>query len=136
MSILQQVIDEYGISQKPEALTDRTDKSVNSSEALPDKTDKRASVGSVSEWSEQFETEIADWEPHELPAAIEVEEIRLARLSGAVPTCYTSSTTCSRCGPVPIWEGCPPDVLGCPWCFNRIKGLPMPMLRNAARGAK
>ena len=38
MSILQEVIQEYSISELPKALTD--------------KTDKRASVSSVSEWSE------------------------------------------------------------------------------------
>jgi hypothetical protein len=112
MSILQKVMEQYRDSETPKAPTD--------------KTDKRASVGSVSEWSEHFETQPTDWEPHEIPVAIEVEQIRLARLKGEIPDCYTATTTCKHCGPVPIFEGFGPEVLGCPWCFNRRKGLPIP----------
>jgi len=112
MSILQQVIDEYGISEIPEALTD--------------KTDKRASVSSGSEWSELFETSNDDLEPDEYPIAAELVEIVQMRERGEIPAHYTSTTTCKHCGPVPIWNGCPPQVQGCPWCFNRKKGSPMP----------
>ena len=112
MSILQQVIDEYGISEMPEALTD--------------KTDKRASGSSVSEWSELFETSNDELEPDERPVAAELGEIIRMRARGEIPAHYTSTTTCKHCGPVPIWDGCPPEVQGCPWCFNRIEGLPIP----------
>ena len=37
------------------------------------------------------------------------------RERGEVPNHYTAVTRCSRCGPVPIWQGCPPKVLSCPW---------------------
>ena len=57
MSILQQVMEEYGISEMPEALTDKTAKRVKSPGGLTDKTDKRASVSSVSDRSEGFETQ-------------------------------------------------------------------------------
>ena len=50
--------------------------------------------------------------------------------AGQLPDHYTSTTTCKHCGPVPIWNGCPPEVLGCPWCFNRIKGLQIPKVNN------
>ena len=126
MSILQQVIDEYGISEIPEALTDKTAKRVKSPGALTDKTDKRASVSSVSEWSELFETSNDDLEPNEIPIAAELIEIVQMRERGEIPAHYISTTTCKHCGPVPIWNGCPPEVQGCPWCFNRIKGLPIP----------
>ena len=119
MSILKQVIEEYGISEMPEALTDRTDKRVKTPEALPDKTDKRASVSSVSDRSEHSEKRDAEIEAH-LSLIIEMRE------RGQIPNHYTSTTTCKHCGPVPIWDGCPPEVLGCPWCFNRHKGLPIP----------
>ena len=112
MSILHEVIKEYGISEMPDALTD--------------KTDKRASVSSVSEWSELFETSKDELEPDELPVASELVEIVQMRERGEIPTHYTATTTCKHCGPVPIWEGCPPEVQGCPWCFNRIKRLPIP----------
>ena len=29
--------------------------------------------------------------------------------------------------PVPIFQGSPSKVDGCPWCFNRNAGLPMPV---------
>ena len=33
----------------------------------------------------------------------------------------------------PIFDGLPNKVAACPWCFNRIKGLPVPKgtLQNA-----
>ena len=119
MSILKQVIKEYGISENSISPTDRTDKRVETPKALPDKTDKRASVGSVSDrsgFSEKQETE----------AMAELAKIIEMRKRGQIPANYTSTTTCKHCGPVPIWEGCPPKVLGCPWCFNRHRGLPIP----------
>lgn len=116
MSILQQVIERYQISETAKAPTDKTDKS--------------PSVSFVSEWSGHFETSPTDWEPHELPVAMEAEAIRLARLAGNIPDHYTSTTTCKHCGSVPIWDGCPPAVQGCPWCFNRLKGLPIPGRRS------
>ena len=72
-----------------------------------------------------------DWgeiasDPRQLTAFSELLMIADMRRHGVVPDHYTSTTICKHCGPVPIWEGCPPDVLNCPWCFNRIKGLPIP----------
>ena len=52
---------------------------------------------------------------------------------GEIPENYKASTICKRCGPVPIFEGCPPEVLGCPWCFNRIRGFPIPNVNRANR---
>lgn len=51
---------------------------------------------------------------------------RRMRESGAVPLHYTAVTVCRRCGPVWIFPGAPNLVDGCPWCFNRAKGLPVP----------
>ena len=65
-------------------------------------------------------------DPRQLKAFYELLMISDMRSQGVAPDHYSSSTTCKHCGPVPIWEGCPPEVLGCPWCFNRIKGLPIP----------
>jgi len=130
MSILQQVIEEYGISENSISPTDKTDKRVKSPGALPDKTDKRASVSSVSEWSEILKNENGELEPEELPIAAKMVEIAEMREQGQIPNHYTSTTTCKHCGPVPIWDGCPPEVLGCPWCFNRHKGLPIPRGNN------
>ena len=53
-------------------------------------------------------------------------EVFEMRSRGEVPSNYTAVTKCLRCGPVPIWEGAPAEMLGCPWCFNRREGWPMP----------
>ena len=73
----------------------------------------------------------ADWEeiasdPKQLKAFYELLMITEMRAQGIAPDHYTSTTTCKHCGPVPIWNGCPPEVQGCPWCMNRHKGLPIP----------
>ncbi len=52
------------------------------------------------------------------------------REQGRIPDNYTATTECKRCGTVPIFEGCPPEVDGCPWCFNRLKGLPIPRAQH------
>ena len=118
MSILKQVIQQYG---NPETL-----------EGLTDRTDKRASVGFVSEWLEGFEKNLADVTPEEVSVAMEMVAITRMRLRGEVPDHYTATTECKGCGPVPIFEGLPNTIRGCPWCFNRLKGLPIP--RNTQRG--
>ena len=75
----------------------------------------------------------ADWDeiandPEKLRAFAELLMIGEMRERGIVPEHYTGRTVCKRCGPVPIWESCPPEVLGCPWCFNRLQCLPVPSL--------
>ena len=86
MSILQQVIDEYGISENSISPTDKTDKRVKSPGTLPDKTDKRASVSSVSDRS-------GDSEKQEAQAMAELTKIIEMRERGQVPDHYTSTTT-------------------------------------------
>ena len=73
----------------------------------------------------------SDWEeiagdPKQLKVFAELLMIEDMRQKGICPHHYTATTTCKYCGPVPIWDGCPPEVHGCPWCFNRIKRLPIP----------
>ena len=106
MSILQQVMKEYGISETSEAPTDKTDRS--------------PFVSSVSEWLEELKTKSDDSCVHEM---IQITQMRY---EGKTPDHYTSTTECKHCGSVPIWDGCPPEVQGCPWCMNRVKGLPIP----------
>ena len=74
-----------------------------------------------------------DWDTllHDLPLLVDFAEAlatRLIRESGRVPPSYTGTTTCSHCGPVPIFAGCPATVEGCPWCFNRAAGKPIPAI--------
>ena len=39
---------------------------------------------------------------------------------------FHATTVCARCGAVPIFAGVAKRVEWCPWCFNRVKGLPVP----------
>ena len=81
----------------------------------------------------------ADWDeiandPARLKAFAELLMIGEMRERGIVPDHYTSETECKHCGPVPIFDGCPPQVDGCPWCFNRLQGLPMPNIEAYLAG--
>ena len=133
MSLIQEVFDKYGISERQEPCTD--------------KTDTRASVSSVSESPKNFEINNAlvvseekfarklmdrgidelrelagdDWEElTENRGMMIVFASNVARRqirdSGAIPDTYTATTDCKRCGLVPIHAGCPPIVDKCPWC--------------------
>ena len=128
MSLLQDVIEQYGdlSSEKPKAPTDKTAKTSKKPKALTDKTDKRGSVSFGSEWSELLENKNGELTEDEIPVAIEIVAIIEMREKGICPDHYTAKTECKNCGSVPIWSGCPLKVSGCPWCFNRHKGLPMP----------
>ncbi len=64
--------------------------------------------------------------PAKLKAFAELVMIEDMRHRGIVPDHYTATTNCKHCGPVPIFEGCWPESDGCPWCFNRLQGLPIP----------
>lgn len=73
-----------------------------------------------------------DWDEFSVPAKIlgfadnlAIEQIREIN---SIPNHYTLETECKRCGPVPIFEGCPPKINGCPWCLNRHRGLPIPTI--------
>ena len=82
-----------------------------------------------------------DWlevanDPDQLRCFADMLAIEDMRQRGIVPDHYSATTECKRCGTVPIFEGCPPIISGCPWCFNRLKGLPTPMRREAAKGVK
>ena len=76
-----------------------------------------------------------DWnevanDPAQLKAYAELLMIGEMRQKGICPDHYTSKTECKNCGPVPIWPGCPPQVDGCPWCFNRLQGLLIPGVKE------
>jgi hypothetical protein len=51
---------------------------------------------------------------------------RHAMAAGTVPAHYTAATVCRHCGPVWSWPGGLPQVEGCPWCWSRLEGLPIP----------
>ena len=70
-----------------------------------------------------------DWpdikdDPEALAALSRAISIQRLRSRGEIPPHYTGTTSCKHCGTVPIFEGCPDRVEGCPWC---LAGLPLPM---------
>ena len=75
-----------------------------------------------------------DWpdiqnQPDNLAAFVHAVQTRLMREQGQVPARYTQPSHCEACGPVwPVWlwQGAPGFVYGCPWCFNRVNGQPIP----------
>lgn len=77
-----------------------------------------------------------DWpglvaDKNQLDAFADTLQITRMRERGEVPSHYTSTTDCKRCGTVPIFEGLPDKVEGCPWCFNRLKELNMPAVEES-----
>ena len=94
---------------------------------------------SVDDWSKRFrenpdelkrhagdDSEEVFNDPAQLVAFADSLAIVQIRELGKVPDHYTATIECIHCGPVPIFEGLPETVKGCPWCFNRIEGLPIP----------
>ena len=74
----------------------------------------------------------ADWptleaDPELLETFAHAVRTRRMREAGEIPPEYTQTVECAGCGPVLLWEGAPERVAACPWCFNRIRGLPVPM---------
>lgn len=50
--------------------------------------------------------------------AIEEARRRMRRMrKGIVPEDFTSKTSCTNCGEVPVFPGVPTCVLWCPWCW-------------------
>ncbi len=43
---------------------------------------------------------------------------------GRVPTHFTERAICKLCGPVWLWFN--GELDGCPWCWNRVVGQPIP----------
>lgn len=83
--------------------------------------DLRAAAG--NDWPE------VQADPALLEALAHAVSVRRMRERGEVPPSYTAVTDCAGCGPVPIFEGAPDRVMGCPWCFGRVAGRPVPRVR-------
>lgn len=81
-------------------------------------TDLRREAG--DDWDSMLE----DW-PLMQAFARAIAERRM-RDRGLVPPSWRATVECAQCGPVPHWAERPPRLLGCPWCWNRLRGLPMP----------
>ena len=72
-----------------------------------------------------------DWlevrdDPDVLEALAHAVVTRRQRERSERPPHWTQACECAGCGPVFLWPGSPVRVLGCPWCFNRAEGRPIP----------
>lgn len=56
---------------------------------------------------------------------------RVQRERGCVPTGWSKVCRCDGCGPVWLDVDCPARVIACPWCWNRVAGLPVPQPQGA-----
>lgn len=92
------------------------------------KSEKPALLLSLDRLREKAGDDWAEFsgDPTKLKAFADILAVEDMRQRGIVPDHYTATTECKHCGPVPIWEGCPPQVLGCPWCLNRLSRSSIP----------
>ena len=120
MSLLDQAYEKYAHAEVPV----RDVKSPVSEAKEP-----RPAQSELQERAEQDWEEISN-DPEQLKALAKLIMIEDMRYRGIVPDHYTATTHCKHCGPVPIFEGCWPESDGCPWCFNRIQGLPIPGVKE------
>ena len=72
-----------------------------------------------------------DWiavssDPGQLQAARHIVATAKTIQAGVVPKHFNQVTNCSFCGPVFVYRGFPKNTQSCPWCRNRLKGLPIP----------
>ena len=119
MSLLDQALEKYAEIPVQEAKGPVVRSVDQLSKELRDSPDE------LREAAEDDWDEVSN-DPAQLVAFADSLAIVQIRESGGVPDTYVSVTTCQKCGPVPIWPGCLPQVQGCVWCFNRLAGLPMP----------
>jgi len=116
LSLLDQAYEKYAHAEVPV----RDVKSPVSEAKEP-----RPAQSELQERAEQDWEEISG-DPAQLKSFAELAMITDMRHRGIVPDHYTAMTNCKHCGSVPIFEGNWPESDGCPWCFNRLRGLPMP----------
>jgi len=76
-----------------------------------------------------------DWselknDPDLLEEFAKAVSVSITREKGFIPASYTTTTICKNCGEIPIEPSLKNNgyVLGCPWCLNRARGLPIPKL--------
>lgn len=83
--------------------------------------------------SELKEVAGEDWSDikhdHKMQEALaDAINIRHMREKGEIPPDYIHKAECAGCGPV--WLFASGRFQGCPWCFNRSRGLPIPRPTN------
>jgi hypothetical protein len=82
-------------------------------------------VAELEEEAGEDWTEVRD-DPKVLEALAHAVVTRRQRERGECPPHWTERCECAGCGPVYLWPRSPARVLGCPWCFNRAEGRPIP----------
>jgi hypothetical protein len=86
-------------------------------------------ISELQELADEDWLELQD-NPDLLDVFAHAVQTRRMRESGQRPAHYTQISICQHCGPVWLWEGAPEHVEGCPWCFNRVKGVSVPRPRK------
>ena len=59
-----------------------------------------------------------------LSVFVEALAQRRAMDKGICPDSYRKRANCAECGPIWVWMS--GNVIGCPWCKNRLRGAPIP----------
>ena len=94
---------------------------------LADTADREGVARSLIERLPDAELEGVEYlSPDGLAALARAIEAGADRMQGRVPRGWNQVATCRRCGPVILWPCAPTDVLGCPWCVPRIRGVALP----------
>ena len=83
------------------------------------------SIAELEEAAGEDWAEVRD-DPAVLEALAHAVVTRRQRELGECPPHWTERCECAGCGLVFLWPGSPARVLGCPWCFNRAEGHPIP----------
>ncbi len=132
MSLLDIVEEKYGTPVRGSKGSKSTESPLPDLKDLKEPRPKRSELREVAgeDWAE------ISTDPAKLKAFAELVMITDMRHRGIVPDHYTATINCKHCGPVPIFEGCWPESDGCPWCFNRLRGLPMPDKHDTTRSMK
>ena len=96
---------------------------------------KELTIQPIQVYEALSKDDIEDWKDDDLSAEILrvfarslVQQQQMAR--GERPGHYTEQAICQHCGPVWLWTS--GEVLGCPWCLNRVEGksIPRPSFEN------
>ena len=139
---------EQGASKKGQAsLTSAHDHSMKHSHNLAESKSKllealanickEISINPIEVYEALSDEDIEDWEDatideNTLAAFANALIQRQTMAKGKRPAHYTKQANCKSCGPVWLWSS--DEVLGCPWCWNRINDKPIPRPHNVHCG--
>lgn len=118
-----------GLAESTPALTERSDSELHQLLSGFENISASELVAALSE------SDVEEWRYGRLSDEVIATFAQCASLTagmrqGRRPHHYSHAAECSGCGPVWLWQ--PGVVDGCPWCVNRMEGLPIPRPRAVA----